>query len=127
MKAMKGQEKEANLGDEVIGIYEDLLKTIWERILPTIGQVATTAIMRRALALTTKSHPLLNQVQITQKGFSFEQLRRNISEGDVKALQEAFKELVAHIIDILAMLTGNILTQHLEKELEKARARLRSQ
>jgi len=121
---MKGQEKETNLSEEVISIYEDLLGTIWQRILPTIGQVATTTIIERALALTVKDHPLLKHLQITEKGLSFERLRQNISEGDADALQEALKELVAHLFDILTMLTGNILLQHLEEELEKARTKL---
>jgi len=48
--------------EEVLEIYEDLLQTIWNRILPTLGRVTVMAIMERALALTKETYPLMSHL-----------------------------------------------------------------
>lgn len=103
--------------EQVFDLYEDLLETIWDRILPTLGRVTMMAIMERALSLTVQHYPDIKHIQVTREGLSFTAIRQ---EGvDVESIPEALKELVANLIDILAMLTGDILVQQLIKELEE--------
>lgn len=104
--------------EEVLEIYEDLLQTIWDRILPTLGRVTVMAIMERALALTKESYSLLGHLKVTAEGISFEALREQMGEEERAILRDALKELVANLIDILAMLTGDILVRQLIKEIE---------
>jgi len=103
---------------EVLEIYEDLLQTIWNRILPTLGRVTVVAIVERALALTKETYPLLGHLQVTNEGLSFDVLRQRMREEEREAIRDALKELVANLIDILAMLTGDILVRQLIKEIE---------
>ena len=104
--------------EEVLEIYEDLLKTIWDRILPTLGRVTVMAIMERALVLTKEQYPLIGHLDATPEGVSFEVLRQRLGEEERLLLREALKELIANLIDILAMLTGDILVRQLLKEIE---------
>ena len=104
--------------EEVLEIYEDLLQTIWNRILPTLGRVTVSAIVERALALTKETYPVIGRLQVTNDGLSFDQLRVRVGEEERDLLRDALKELVANLIDILAMLTGDILVRHLIKEIE---------
>ena len=104
--------------EEVLEIYEDLLSTLWNRILPTLGRVTVMAIMERALALTKETYPVLGRLQVTRDGLSFDQLRVRVGNEERDVLRNALKELVANLIDILAMLTGDILVRHLIKEIE---------
>lgn len=104
--------------EEVLEIYEDLLRTIWNRILPTLGRVTMMAIMERALALTNEHYPLLENLQVTSEGVSFDTLRQRMGEEQRTAIREALKELIANLIDILAMLTGDILVRQLMQEIE---------
>jgi len=104
--------------EEVLEIYEDLLKTIWNRIMPTLGRVTVTAIMERALVLTAEKYPLIHHLEVRVEGVSFEILRQRLGEEEKLALRDALKELVANLIDILAMLTGDILVRQLLKEIE---------
>ncbi len=106
---------------EVLEIYEDLLQTIWDRVLPTLGRVTVSAIMERALALTEETYPLLAHLQVTNEGVSFDVLRQQMGEEEREVIREALKELVANLIDILAMLTGDILVRQLIKEIEGRR------
>ncbi len=104
--------------EEVLEIYEDLLKTIWDRIMPTLGRVTVSAIMERALVLTAEKYPLIHHLEVGAEGVSFDVLRQRLGEEEKFALRDALKELVANLIDILAMLTGDILVRQLLKEIE---------
>lgn len=108
--------------EEVLAIYEDLLATIWNRILPTLGRVTVMAIMERALALTAADFPLVERLQVTNEGLSFDELREHVSEEERAVLREALRELIANLIDILAMLTGDILVRQLMQEIEGRQA-----
>ena len=113
-----GQRVSQARKEEVLEVYEDLLKTIWNRILPTLGRVTVMAIMERALALTAETYPLLGRLQVTNEGLSFDVLRQQMREEEREDIRDALKELVANLIDILAMLTGDILVRQLMKEIE---------
>ena len=106
--------------EEVLEIYEDLLSTLWNRILPTLGRVTVAAIMERALAMTEETYPALGRLQVTNDGVAFDQLRVRVGMGEEERgmLRDALKELVANLIDILAMLTGDILVRKLMIEIE---------
>ena len=103
--------------EEVLAVYEDLLQTIWNCILPTLGRATVTAIVDSS-AITQESFPLLEHPKVSAEGFSFDALRKQIGEETRKILRDALKELVANLIDILVMLTGDVLVRQLLKEIE---------
>ncbi|MEQ8995225.1 MAG: hypothetical protein RID53_01825 [Coleofasciculus sp. B1-GNL1-01] len=105
--------------EEVLEIYEDLLGTIWHRILPTLGRVTVIAIMDRALAITQDDYPLIEHLHTTAQGIDFEPLRQRLGEEERLLLRDALKELIANLIDILAMLTGDILVRQLLRDIEE--------
>lgn len=104
--------------EEVLEIYEELLQTVWDRILPTLGRVTVMAIMERAIVLTKDHFPVVERLEVTPDGLSFDDLRDSMSESDLETIREALRELVADLIDILAMLTGDVLVQQLIKEID---------
>lgn len=104
--------------EEILEIYNDLLRTIWNRILPTLGRVTVMAIMERALVLTQESYAVIGYLQVTSEGITFRVLSQNIEDEDSQVIREGLKDLVANLIDILAMLTGDILVKQLMKEIE---------
>jgi hypothetical protein len=104
--------------EEILEIYDDLLRTIWNRILPTLGRVTVMAIMERALVLTQESYAVIGYLQVTSEGITFRVLSQNIEDEDSQVIREGLKDLVANLIDILAMLTGDILVKQLMKEIE---------
>ena len=118
VKERVSQAKTQARKEEVLEIYEDLLQTIWDRILPTLGRVTVIAIVERALVLTKERYPSIAHLEVTPNGVSFEILRQRLGEEERMLLREALKELIANLIDILAMLTGDILVRQLLKEIE---------
>ncbi|BAU65152.1 hypothetical protein STA3757_25310 [Stanieria sp. NIES-3757] len=103
---------------EVLKIYQDLLQVIWNRILPTVGQVTIMTIMERALVLTKEKYFLISYLHITPQGISFEELFLILEQEEGLKIQEALKQLVVNVFDILTLLTGDILSQQLLVELE---------
>lgn len=113
-------EKGVSIGvkEEIVDIYEDLFRTIWDRIMPTLGLVTTATIMERAIYLTRKRFEALEYLEVTDEGLDFSELRERVSEKEKGILKEGFKELVANLFDILAKLTGNVIVSQLEKLVE---------
>lgn len=104
--------------EEVLTIYQDLLQTIWNRILPTLGRVTVMVIMERTLAITQKKYPPISHLQVTNHGIVFSDLHRHVDEVEHDLLRLALNDFIVNLIDILAMLTGNILVEQLVKEIE---------
>ena len=110
--------------DEVLAIYEDLLQTIWNRLVPTLGRVTVTAILDRSIAATAEHHPFMRAISVTREGLSFQALREQLvppGGPEQVAIRGAMKELVASLIDLLATLTGDILVRQLLKDVEGGR------
>lgn len=103
---------------EAVEIYEDLFRTIWGKIMPTLGAVTTAAILKRAVHRTKGEHTILDYLQVTEQGLVFDELRSQLGEKDKQLVLSAFKELVGNLFDILARLTGNILVDELNKLVE---------
>lgn len=98
--------------------YQDLLKTIWDRVVPTLGIVSTSTIFKRAISTVEKKHPIMKHLKVSDTGLSFAEVEKNLGE-DEKAIRDSFKELVASLFDILAKLTGTVIVGELLKEVEK--------
>jgi hypothetical protein len=101
-----------------LDIYEELLMTIWNRIMPTLGRVTVIAIVERALVVTTRRYPQIRYVRLQNHGIEFSELRQHADETSHELLHESLRELVTNLIYILAMLTGDILVRQLIRELE---------
>lgn len=108
----------AEVKSSIIEIYEDLIRTVWAKIVPTLGTVTVVTIMQRAISRTAANHAVLNNLTVTDTGFDFSQIKAKLNGEDKGELKNSFKELVANVFDILAKLTGNILVQQLMKEVE---------
>jgi hypothetical protein len=104
--------------EEILDIYEELLTTIWNRILPTLGQVTVVAIVERALVITARKYPQIRYLRVLNHGIDFNELRQHADESEIDLLREALKDVLTKLIDILAALTGDVLVRQLIKEFE---------
>lgn len=113
-------EKEVSIGvkEEVVDIYDELMKTIWSKIVPTLGTVTVVTICERAIFKTAQKHPALKRLKVSDTGVVFTEFKARVGEGERAALREAFRDFIANLFDILAKLTGNILVNQLLKEVE---------
>ena len=113
------EKVDTGVKEEVVDIYDDLMKTVWGKITPTLGVVTVSTIVERAIFKTSQKHSIITALEITGEGVEFGVLKSRIGEKERRQLREAFKELIANLFDILAKLTGNILVNQLLKEVER--------
>lgn len=103
---------------KTIEIYDDLLKTVWDKILPTLGIVTVMTITERAIAKTKNKFSFLKSLQVTENGINFSESMDTLALQSDANLKNAFKLLVCSLFDILAKLTGNILVNQLMREVD---------
>ena len=109
---------ESQIKTSVLEIYEDLLRTVWAKIVPTLGTVTVVTIVQRAIDRTAQDHQVLTYLMVTDTGLSFDRIGEHLGEQERTELREAFKDLIANLFDILAKLTGNIIVKQLIKEVD---------
>lgn len=117
-EATKKLHENTEIKKDVVEIYEDLLMTIWFKIVPTLGVVTVVTIVKKAVAKAAVTHPFLQDIQINETGIFLNKIKAKLSKEDKEQLKVGFRELVVSLFDILAKLTGNILVQQLIKEVE---------
>lgn len=97
--------------------YAVLFTAIWERIEPTLGTVTTVGLMQRALALTVNRYPSLRTLRVTPHGLDFSGLHDHLAYHPADNVSLALRSLANHHIDLLAMLTGDVLLRKLLHDL----------
>ncbi len=106
------------MNEDILTTYKDLLKTIWDRVVPTLGVVSTSTIFKRAISTVEKKHPIIRHLKVGDTGFSFGDLEKS-AEENAGVIRDSFKELIANLFDILAKLTGKVIVGELLEEVEK--------
>ncbi|WP_218080517.1 hypothetical protein [Anthocerotibacter panamensis] len=112
------EQVSSQVKSEVVDIYEELLINIWNKIVPTLGQVTVSAIFDRAIHRTSKQFPFVEHLQVSRSHLDFSKLRAGLQERNKDNIKDGFKDLVTNLIDILAKLTGNILVNVVMQEVE---------
>lgn len=104
---------------EQLDIYEGFLTLIWQHIQPTLGRFTVEVIVDRALTITRGDYPALRAVQVQHNGVDLSGLRQGLAETDPAMIEAAQQCLIANLLQILTMLTGDILIHQLIERLEE--------
>ena len=103
---------------EVVDIYEDIFKTIWKKISPTLGVITVVTILQRAAYRTAQEFSIIKHLKFGEEGIDFTEMKSMAMTEDKEHIKEGFRELIGNLFDILAKLTGNILVNELMKVVE---------
>lgn len=103
---------------EQLAAWEKLLTLIWQRISPVLGGVTLMIAVNRALSLTQEQYPDLNHLLTTPEGLDFRFLRQQLEKSETPLHPEGFQTLVSHLLEILRLLSGDILLRSLLQALE---------
>jgi len=102
--------------EEVVEIYEELLKKIWDRIVFTLGAVTMAALLRRVIKKTVVSFSFIEELTVSNDGLNFSRLKEKIGIRDKKMIRNGFEELILNFFDLLAELTGDTIVDKLFKK-----------
>ena len=105
------------MSQDVIRLYEGYPKTIWDRMMPVLGPVATRTVFGETLkAAAGKEASLLGEIEVTEDGISLERLRREVEPGQAAELRHQLQGVLTVIFDVLGAVAGNILVAPLLRE-----------
>ena len=111
--------------DELITTYQGLIDSVWSRLERTLGQVTISIMMDRALTETAEKYERLDCLEISKTGLFLEPLRQRVSlkspaeaEEWLAEARKSLQELMVRLVDLLAVLTGDIVVASLLRELE---------
>ena len=108
---------ETLMSQDVIRLYEGYLKTIWDRMMPVLGPVATRTVFGETLkAAGGKEDSLLRAIEVTDEGVSLERLRHEVEPGQAEGLRRQLQQVLTVIFDVLGAVAGNILVAPLLRE-----------
>lgn len=105
--------------EENLTHYQHLLHRLWQYCLPLLGQITTQVILERALTITQVKYPLIRDLSCDAEGISVEPLRNRTSQEQLDYLCEALHEFSSNLIDLLALLTGEILLKRIVQEIAR--------
>lgn len=81
----------------------------WDALDPTLGNVATQALFRRAVHLAREKNPQLASLIVTPAGPDFGPLRDNLRGDDPKVARQVLAALIDELFFVLYSLLGNTL------------------
>lgn len=92
--------------------FAKLLEALWEELRRTIGSAPTTALLRRAVAVSLESNPIFSSVAIERTGRDYAyQIRDNAKTESITVGE--LQGFVDNVFDLLSELTGTVLVTHL--------------
>ena len=105
--------------EETLVHYQYLLYRLWQYSLPLLGRITTQVILERALTITQVKYPLIRDLKCNAEGISVEPLRKRTSQAQLEYLCEALDEFSSNLIDLLALLTGEILLKRIVQDIAR--------
>jgi len=103
---------------EILTIYTDLLKDIWQRMVPTLGRMTVAAMVERAQRVTVRRHPILRHVIVTREGIDLAPVGAQMPMISRDELHDGLKEFIVNIVDVLVTLTGDVLIRQVVENLD---------
>ena len=120
--------------EETLAIYQDLIDSIWNRLELPLGRMTVHVLFERALSETVEHHPELTDAMLTPIGLSLSPLQSSPWDSDPERfagqdldeeyaertgrLREGLREFIVRLIEILVLLTGDILVRRILPDLE---------
>lgn len=113
------EEVEIKIKQEIIDIYEELFKTLWDRIAVTLGGITLTALFRRIIKRVSLKYPWVKGLEVQAEGLNFKNLDTKSYESDKVRMKKGFNAIIVELFSFLTEMTGDLLISELENIVEK--------
>lgn len=103
--------------EEVLEAYVSLLNKIWQRLLIVLGLFTARVIIQRAIRLTARQYPLLNNLSMHDTGLddsSFQSVE--LYKENRETIIEGFETLIFNLSELLTELLGETIVKKLFAE-----------
>ncbi len=105
--------------------YEARLNDLWERMVRAVGIHTVNVLMERAIYQSSQDHAELALIERTDAGPRYGALEKALTGRPESEVADAFNDLTAELLLIMARLLGTEMAQRLAAELEDKAAQER--
>jgi hypothetical protein len=89
-----------------IALHEQRLVSLWERLVARLGIHTVRVLVDRAIWQTAQRHPAIALIHHDDSGLSFEALEESYAIQPQEEIEQAFNDLSAEMLRIVARLLG---------------------
>lgn len=111
--ATKPSWGDETLRTEMAALFEDLLQSVWNHLVPVLGETAAAAIFTSARNEAADTHPLLASVAFDNKGPDLSRYRQRAMDAEPATIRWSIVALVESIVSLITDLTGDVFTDSL--------------
>lgn len=104
---------------EITGLFKDVAQVMWKRLAPILGIVTTQHLFRQAVSKNLREFAWLSVVEFGEDGPRFGQPDDDSHPPDQLEMRKGLAAIVNTVLDILTVLTGDILTSDLRDTVEE--------
>ncbi len=98
---------------DILEKWEAILGDIWKKGAGPIGEPVLGLVFDTCIKRCLPAFEFLRNIRVTDKGFDFEELRKNISKYSEKEIEKGFQNLLANILIFFSILWNEVMIQHL--------------
>lgn len=103
----------------LVRLFEAALGALYRRCHVTLGEVTLGAILDRVLQNATEKFPHLAALEVGDSGVEFSRLHENAGVLDSAQLALSIRFVLTHFLELLGVLTAEVLTPALHAELSQ--------
>ncbi len=103
----------------ITGLFKDVTQVMWKRLAPILGLVTTQHLFRQAVSKNLGQFAWLSAVEFTEEGPRFGEPDEAVRPTNQIEMRRGLAAVVKTVLDILTVLTGDILTSDLQPSIEE--------
>ncbi len=107
------------IDQEITGLFKEVAQVMWRRLSPVLGIVTTQHLFRQAVSKNLGQFPWLKSIEFTAEGPKFVSTDGAVQPTDQVEIRKGLTAVVKTVLDILTILTGDILTSYLQADVEE--------
>ncbi len=107
------------IDQEITGLFKEVSQVMWRRLSPVLGLVTTQHLFRQAASKNVGQFPWLKTIEFTEEGPKFVSTDADRQPTDQVEIRRGLTAVVKTVLDILTVLTGDILTSYLHADVEE--------
>jgi hypothetical protein len=105
--------RKANINQDLIELYSDLLNGVWSKVSELIGENLLTFLTQLTITRMPDKSSILGGVRVSEKGISLEGIEDQCQDTSPEDLHRAFQGFVKNLLGVFTVLTENVINREL--------------
>jgi hypothetical protein len=106
-------------GDDVVAVYQRIMRIVFDRLSPTFGQRTIAAIAKNVIARQSKKHPILKYLTVSEQGMEWAQFEAHLDEVTDHEISKALEDFLDEFFGAVSNLIGRLVVGKIFKEAEE--------